>query len=79
LDQQHDGMVLMVKNFCSRASPMCSREREMWREAVGPAARVRIGAYPSPPLPFKKVKGVGQGGSLSLQVKPVAPGRKLAP
>jgi hypothetical protein len=79
LDQQHDDVVLMVENFCSRASPTCSREREMWRAAVGPAARVRRGARPSPPLPFKYVKGVGQGGNLSLQVNPVAPGRKLAP
>jgi hypothetical protein len=53
LDQQHDGVVLMVENFCSRASPMCSREREKWRAAVRPAARVRRGARPSPPLPFK--------------------------
>jgi hypothetical protein len=29
LDQQHDDVVLMVENFCSRASPTCSREREM--------------------------------------------------
>jgi hypothetical protein len=28
LDQQHVGVVLMVENFCSRASPTCSRERE---------------------------------------------------
>jgi hypothetical protein len=28
LDQQHDGVVLMVENFFSRASPTCSRERE---------------------------------------------------
>jgi hypothetical protein len=40
LDQQHDGVVLMVENFCGRASPTCSREREKWRAAVGPAARV---------------------------------------
>jgi hypothetical protein len=53
LDQQHDGLVLMVENFYSRASPTCSREREMWRAAVGPAARVRRGARPSLPLPFK--------------------------
>jgi hypothetical protein len=42
LDQQHDGVVLMVENFYSRASPTCSREREMWRAAVGPAARVGV-------------------------------------
>jgi hypothetical protein len=28
LDLQHDGVVLMVESFCSRASPTCSRERE---------------------------------------------------
>jgi hypothetical protein len=40
LDQQHDSVVLMVENFCSRASPTCSRAREKWRAAVRPAARV---------------------------------------
>jgi hypothetical protein len=29
LDQQHDGVVLIVENFCSRASPACSHEREV--------------------------------------------------
>ena len=28
LDQQHDGVVLMVESFCGRASPACSHERE---------------------------------------------------
>jgi hypothetical protein len=40
LDQQHDGVVLMMENLYSRASPTCSREREKWRAAVRPAARV---------------------------------------
>jgi hypothetical protein len=40
LDQQHDGVVLMVENFCSRASPTCSREREKWRGRNWLAARV---------------------------------------
>jgi hypothetical protein len=40
LDLQHNGVVLMVESFCGRASPMRSRAREMWRAAVGPAARV---------------------------------------
>src|SRR3954463_1070249 len=31
LDLQHDGVVLMVENFCSRASPARSQERERWR------------------------------------------------
>jgi hypothetical protein len=34
LDQQHDDVVLMVENFCSRASPTCSRERGKWRAAI---------------------------------------------
>jgi hypothetical protein len=34
LDHQHDGVVLMVENFCSRASPTCSRERGKWRAAI---------------------------------------------
>jgi hypothetical protein len=51
LDQQHNGVVLMVENFCSRASPTCSRESEKWRAAVGPAARVGRGGG-SPALPY---------------------------
>jgi hypothetical protein len=66
LDEQHDGMVLMVENFCSRASPTCSREREMWRAAVGPAARVwmRGRLRPSPPL-YRRL-----GGQLGPSSKP---------
>jgi hypothetical protein len=52
LDQQHDGVVLMVENFCSTASPMCSREREMWRAVVGPVAEVRRGEGCAPALPY---------------------------
>jgi hypothetical protein len=52
LDQQHDGLVLMVENFCSRASPTCSRKREMWRAAVGPAARVGREEGCAPALPY---------------------------
>src|SRR3954469_12744917 len=43
LDLQHDGVVYMVENFCSRASPTNSREGErkaskaarVWRRGVG--------------------------------------------
>ena len=34
MDLQHDGVVYMVENFCCRASPTRSREREIWRAAV---------------------------------------------
>jgi hypothetical protein len=30
LDQQHDGVVLMVESFCGKASPARSRERERY-------------------------------------------------
>jgi hypothetical protein len=51
LDQQHDGVVLMVESFCSRASPTCSRERETWRGSNWLVARVgREGAAPQPSL-----------------------------
>jgi hypothetical protein len=43
LDLQHDGVVLMVESFYGRASPMRSREREMWSATVGPVARVFFG------------------------------------
>jgi hypothetical protein len=52
LDQQHDGVVLMVENFCSRASPECSREREKWRATVRPAARVGREGGCAPALPY---------------------------
>jgi hypothetical protein len=67
LDQQHNGVVLMVENFCSRVSPTCSHEREMWRAAVGPAARVRRGAHPSPPLPspLNRSRGSAKGAALA--------------
>jgi hypothetical protein len=52
LDQQHDGVVLMVENFCSRASPTCSREKEKLRAAVRPAARVGRGGGYGPALPY---------------------------
>jgi hypothetical protein len=42
----------MLENFCSRASPTCSRAREMWRAAVGPAARVGRGGGFAPALPY---------------------------
>jgi hypothetical protein len=41
LDQQHDGVVLMVESFCSKALPTCSREREKWRGSNWPVARVK--------------------------------------
>jgi hypothetical protein len=51
LDQQHDVVVLMVQNFCGRASPTRSHGRETCRVAVGPAARVGEGeAVPQPSL-----------------------------
>jgi hypothetical protein len=51
LDLQHDGVVLMVESFCGRASPTQSRDRERWRAAIQPAARVgcRGGCAPAPP------------------------------
>jgi hypothetical protein len=51
LDQQHDGVVLMVESFCSRASPTRSRERERER-GQQLAARVwgEERAAPLPPL-----------------------------
>jgi hypothetical protein len=52
LDQQHDGVVLMVENFCSRASPTYSREREKWRAAIGPTARVGRRGGCAPALPY---------------------------
>jgi hypothetical protein len=52
LDQQHDGVVLMVENFCIRALPTCSREREKWRAAVRPAARVGEERSCAPALPY---------------------------
>jgi hypothetical protein len=52
LDQQHDGVVPMVENFCSRASPTCSREREKWRAAVRLAARVGRERGCTPSLPY---------------------------
>jgi hypothetical protein len=52
LDQQHDGVVLMVENFCSRASPMCSRRREKWRGSNWPAARVGRERGCAPALPY---------------------------
>jgi hypothetical protein len=52
LDLQHDGVVLMVENFCSRASPTCSREIEKWRAAIEPAARVGGGGGCAPALPY---------------------------
>src|SRR3954468_2834465 len=47
LDLQHDGVVYMVENFCSRASPTNSREGErkgsratrVWRQGVGGRGR----------------------------------------
>jgi hypothetical protein len=55
LDQQHNGVVLMVENFYSRASPTCSREREKWRAAVRPAARVGREGGCAPALPYIRV------------------------
>jgi hypothetical protein len=52
LDQQHDGVVLMVENFCSRASPTCSRERGKWSSSNRPAARVGRGGGCAPALPY---------------------------
>jgi hypothetical protein len=42
----------MAENFCSRASPTCSRERWKWRAAIGPAARVGRGGGCAPALPY---------------------------
>src|SRR4051812_14906750 len=50
LDLQHDGVVYMVENFCSRASPTNSREGErkaskaarVWRRVVCDPAGSRI-------------------------------------
>jgi hypothetical protein len=52
LNQQHVGMVLMVENFCSRASLTCSRERGKWRATIGPAARVGRGGGCALALPY---------------------------
>jgi hypothetical protein len=52
LDQQHDVVVLMVENFCGRASPTRSHGRERWRAAIGPAARVGRGGGCAPALPY---------------------------
>ena len=77
LDLQHDGVVLMVESFCGRASPTHSRERERWRAAVQPAARVGggegcapappyMGGWPAnlapPPSPRAAAQGEGVGG-----------------
>jgi hypothetical protein len=68
LDQQHDGVVLMVENFCSRASPTCSREREKWKgqQLAGSLGWVRGELRPSPPL-YRRL-----GGQLSPSSKPRA-------
>jgi hypothetical protein len=52
LDQQHDGVVLMVENFCSRASPTCSCERGKWRSSNRLAARVGRGGGCALALPY---------------------------
>jgi hypothetical protein len=52
LNQQHDGVVIMVENFCSRASPTCSRERAKWRGSNWLAARVGRERGCAPALPY---------------------------
>jgi hypothetical protein len=42
----------MVENFCSRALPTCSREREKWRGSNWPAARVGRERGCAPALPY---------------------------
>src|SRR4051794_8642662 len=63
LDLQHDGVVYMVENFCSRASPTNSREGErkgsraarvggegVWEGAPQPSLYRRGGGQPLPLL-----------------------------
>jgi hypothetical protein len=69
LDQQHNDVVLMVENFCSRALPTCSRERERERDVEGSSwaggkgwERGRL--CPSPPI-YRRL-----GGHLGPSSKP---------
>src|SRR4051812_13262242 len=73
LDLQHDGVVYMVENFCSRASPTNSREgeRKGSRAARVGGEGVR-GGVPQPSL----YRGVGRSPSPSPKPKPAAPRRK---
>jgi hypothetical protein len=65
LDQQYDGVVLMVEHFCGRASPTRSREREKWRAAVGPVARVGRKHAPALPSPLNRSRGSAKGAALA--------------
>src|SRR3954464_14343843 len=76
LDLQHDGVVYMVENFCSRASPTNSREGE--RRAAGrlglegkvcvvcvppPLFIYRVGAtLAPPPSPNRRPQRIRSGG-----------------
>ena len=48
MDLQHDGVVYMVENFCSRASPTNSREGERKASKAARVWRIGGGHSPSP-------------------------------
>ena len=76
LDLQHDGVVYMVENFCSRASPTNSREGErkaskaarVWRRGVGgwcaptPLYIEGGAALAPPPSPNRRPQRIRSGG-----------------
>src|SRR3954465_14672708 len=80
LDLQHDGVVYMVENFCSRASPTNSREGERkatkaaraWRRGWGGwGARSPLyiggGRIPSPLPQAQRIRSGGHGLSPLLE------------
>src|SRR3954464_15963599 len=72
LDLQHDGVVYMVENFCSRASPTNSREGERKASKAATCVRRGVGGWCAPtplyieggrsPSPSPKPNGGGVGG-----------------
>src|SRR4051812_32215252 len=70
LDLQHNGVVYMVENFCSRASPTDSREGERKGSRAARVGGEGVGGgAPQPSL----YRGVGRSPSPSPKPKPAAP------
>src|SRR3954464_13921850 len=73
LDLQHDGVVYMVENFCSRASPTNSREGERKGSRAARVGGEVVGGWCAPTPLY--IEG-GRSPSPSPKPKPAAPNDK---